>query len=546
MNSPLHALLAAERHHQRGRLLLAGLSAAVTAATSVLLLGLSGWFITGAALAGAGGVTAVASFNYLLPSAGIRLLAVLRTLCRYSERVSGHNAALRALARIRPALYRALATAPVAEAMALSVGDATARAVQDVDEIEAHFVRRSSLWGAAASCGTGSVLLMVIGGTAMTGVAVIFLGMVIASRRLAVTLEACGREVPEANGRLKQQFAALAAATPELHAYGLEAWAAARIADRAQTLVAAQQRVTAASGWFELLLAAATGLAAMLALAIAHAAPLPIAALAALGAAMTIDGAGAYVRGLQRQGQLRAAEARLDAMLCAAPAPISSYSIPDSPGIELADRSVVLRPGTIAGITGPSGWGKTSFIEHLLQLKNTGRGRIRLGGVEINDLDPASVRRCFAVAPQDAALLAGTVRQNLALADADATDADILDALHDAALDERVRGLPGGLACWLGENGVRLSGGERRRLALARAYLRPAPWLLLDEPTEGLDSRTEAVVVQRLWARLAHRRQGAVLVSHRAAPLAICDVVLAFGDDRSHVSVSSKGETVST
>jgi ATP-binding cassette subfamily C protein CydC len=96
------------------------------------------------------------------------------------------------------------------------------------------------------------------------------------------------------------------------------------------------------------------------------------------------------------------------------------------------------------------------------------------------------------------------------------------EALRDAALDERIRAAPAGLNAWLGDNGERLSGGERRRLSLARAFLRPAPWLLLDEPTEGLDAATEAVVLDRLAARLDRTGQGVVLVSHRPAPLAIC------------------------
>ena len=110
---PLRRILGAECRRQRPRLLLAGLLAALVAAASVTLLGLSGWFITAAALAGLGGPAVAQGFNYLLPSAAIRLLAILRTGGRYGERLVGHDAALRALARLRPALFRALAASPV-------------------------------------------------------------------------------------------------------------------------------------------------------------------------------------------------------------------------------------------------------------------------------------------------------------------------------------------------------------------------------------------------------------------------------------------------
>ncbi|PZQ48493.1 MAG: ABC transporter ATP-binding protein, partial [Phenylobacterium zucineum] len=131
-------------------------------------------------------------------------------------------------------------------------------------------------------------------------------------------------------------------------------------------------------------------------------------------------------------------------------------------------------------------------------------------------------RSTFAWLPQDAGLIAGTVRDNLRLAAPKATDAQLWDVLEAAALADRIRAAPQGLAAYLGDDGERLSGGERRRLALARAYLRDAPWLLLDEPTEGLDAATEMLVVDRLRERLDRTGQGLVLVSHRAAPTAVC------------------------
>ena len=499
MSNRLQRLLASERRRERGRFLVAGISAAAVAAGAVLLLGLSGWFITGAALAGLSGASAAWAFNTLLPSAGIRLLAITRTGCRYSERLSGHDAALRVLARIRPALFLALAQSPPGQAMAMSAGDASARMVQDVAEVETGLVLRSSAWGAWAACGTGAVLLSLAGGAALTVVLAVIATVLLAARWLAVRLDARGREIPLAHGLLKQEFSALAAAAPELRAYGLEDWAVERIDRRAGHLVAAQRLVTAAGGWFDLLLACATGLVVMATLVTARGASLPVAAMAALAAATMIEGIAGIVRGLQQRGQRHAAEARLEVMLdLAVAAPSEASVVLEAPVIELAELGAVLQPGTFAGITGASGCGKTTLIERLLRLRDGGRGRISLGGVNIDALDPAAARRCFAVAAQDAALLAGTVRENLLLADLGATEAGIWDALYDAALDERVRRLPQGLDTWIGENGARLSGGERRRLVLARAYLRPAPLLLLDEPTEGLEAATEAVVVARL------------------------------------------------
>ncbi|MBN8529530.1 MAG: amino acid ABC transporter ATP-binding/permease protein, partial [Caulobacterales bacterium] len=143
-------LIHAEIRREAPRLRLAAAMGAVVAASAVALLGVSGWFITGAALAGALGAAAAASFNYLLPSAAIRLFAVLRTGGRYVERVAGHEAALAALARMRPILFRALAEGPPQRALALSVGEASARLVEDVEAVQTLFIRRSAVWATGA------------------------------------------------------------------------------------------------------------------------------------------------------------------------------------------------------------------------------------------------------------------------------------------------------------------------------------------------------------------------------------------------------------
>lgn len=527
----LHGILKAERARQRPRLLLAGGLAALVAAASVLLLGLSGWFITAAALAGVAGPAAVAGFNYMLPSAAIRLLAILRTGGRYGERLVGHDAALRALARVRPALFRALAAAPPATALALSTGEATARMVDDVDALEARLVRGSARWGMLSSLGCGVALLLLAGpGPAL--VAALATALAVAgAHRLARRLGVRGRRAQQAAGQLKQEVAALLSASAELRAYALEDWAAARIEARSEALTRAQARATAGAGWFDLLQATATGTAAVAALALADPGNLPLAALAALGAAMTVDGAAAYARGLERDGAVREAETRLEQVLRpAAPEGDAGPAIAWPPALVLAGAGgAVLAPGTLAGLVGPSGCGKTTLLETLLKLRAPRPGQVSLGGADLATLPAAVARRAFAHLPQDAALLAGTVRDNLLLAAPEADEADLWQALRDAALDERVARLPQGLDSWLGENGARLSGGERRRLALARALLRPAPWLLLDEPTEGLDPATERLVLHRLEERLRARGQGALIVTHRPAPLDLCDRVLRLG-----------------
>ncbi|WP_158801539.1 ATP-binding cassette domain-containing protein [Acidisoma sp. L85] len=526
MRASIHALIAVERRRQRGKLAIAALSAAAVTASSVLLLGLSGWFIGGAALAGLGGPAVVYAFNYMLPAVAIRLLAILRTGGRYTERILGHEAAFGALAQLRPALFRAIVAAPAVTALKLTVGDASMRMVQDVDAVEARFVRLSASWGAAASFISGMALLLCVGVVPACATMIVLGLALLTAWALSRLSEINGRAVQRANGSLKQEYMRAIAAAAELRAYGLGDWAAARVAAEGEALLDAQARATAWGGYSTLLQATTPGLAGVVALALSANASLPLAALAALAAVMTVDGANAFLRGFEVRGSLAESEARLDEILQArAPLEHSPVSMRFPPNISLSAPAAVYPPGTILGVSGPSGSGKSSLLERLVGLR-TDADAIRIGGVDIGVLEPAALRGCFAYAPQDAALLAGTVRDNLLLARPAPISDDLLwGALHDAGLDERIHGLPAKLDAWIGENGAALSGGERRRLSLARSYLREAPWLLLDEPTVGLDSVTEAIVIERLRSRLARTGQGAILVSHRPAPLAICQVM---------------------
>ena len=145
-----------------------------------------------------------------------------------------------------------------------------------------------------------------------------------------------------------------------------------------------------------------------------------------------------------------------------------------------------------------------------------------IGGVRLDQLSEEAVRRQFSYLPQNTLVLSGSIKENLLLANPGATDDALWQALDAAELKDRVRAMPDGLLTWVGHAGERLSGGEKRRLCLARALLRTAPWLVLDEPTEGLDAATEQRVVQNIERHLARTGQGLILVSHRTLPLTLC------------------------
>lgn len=509
--SPLEDLIRIQRRERAEALGLATLSAVVVGAASTILLGLSGWFIVASAAAGAASLAAAHAFNVLIPSALIRLLAILRTAARYGERLAGHTAALRALAAIRPAIFESLAAAPPSHSLTMSRGEASARLVQDVDAVETRFVRLSAPWSAGAGL-TAAVAMAVLAGwlpaLAILGGAA---GAMLAARALARRRSAPARAAVQARvGALKETAASLVAAAAELRAYGLEAWAGETLNARASALEDARLAVARAQGLIQASQAMITGVTVAAAMAVAIPSGAALAALAGLAAAMSIEVLGGLVAALDQDGAACAARERLDAILQHRPQPAAA---PTAAPVLLGQT---LRPGERLAIVGPSGCGKTTAVETLLGLRG----------------EDAAARSLFAWLPQDAALIAGTVRDNLRLAAPGAADTQLWAVLEDAALAERVRATPGGLDAFVGDDGERLSGGERRRLALARAYLRDAAWLLLDEPTEGLDPATEACVVARLEQRLDRTGQGLVLISHRPAPAAICDRVLAMSEPR--------------
>ncbi len=516
----LSKLIAAERQRERRRLRQAGLCAALVAIASVLLLAFSGWFLTAAALAGGTGIVAAQAFNYMMPSAMIRLLAIVRTGARYGERLASHGAAFGALAQLRPAHYRALTIAPPSVALALGRGEATARLIGDVDAVEWRFVRSSGPWGVAAALASGAVLTLLGGWLAMAATLACVGGALGLARAWADQLEQPGRAVQQAMGALREEVATIGGAAAELRCFALEDWATARIAAASDRLAAAQAQQAAVAARFEALHAISVALAAASALLLSAGAGAPIAALAALAAAMTADSIAPILRAMTERGRLREAEARLETLFAAADEHPAADGACEA---NLMIDGTPFAPGSRIALMGPSGCGKTSLVEGLLGLRPLPPGRIVIGGRDAASLAPETLRATFAWAPQDAAFMAGTVRDNLRLADDYAGEDRLWQALHDAALDTVVRALPEGLDSWLGEDGARLSGGERRRLSLARAYLADAPWLLLDEPGEGLDVAVAAQVARRLDARLTRTGQGMILVSHRPVLSALCD-----------------------
>ncbi|MQA83714.1 MAG: thiol reductant ABC exporter subunit CydD [Streptosporangiales bacterium] len=204
-----------------------------------------------------------------------------------------------------------------------------------------------------------------------------------------------------------------------------------------------------------------------------------------------------------------------------------TYPGRDRPALD--DVSLVVRPGERVALVGPSGAGKSTLLALLLGFVAPDRGRVLVGGLDLARLDPECVRRLIAWVPQRPHLFAGTVADNIALGAPGASAVDVRRAAGAAAADSFAAELPRGYDTEIGEGGARLSAGQRQRIALARAFLKDAPLLLLDEPTAGLDGQSEAAVLAA--ARRLTAGRTVLSVAHRPALLAAADraVTLAGG-----------------
>ena len=515
-------LIAKARRGQCRAVALGMVSAAIAALAAVALLAVSGWFLSGAALAGLGGVMAVQAFNYLIPSAAIRGLAILRTLARYGERLFSHQAMLFALADVRTRLFARLVDAPPPAALLHGRGDVAARLGEDVQALEEALLRGTLLpSGAATLIGAGGLAALAGAGPAVVLLVAasssVLVGRAIGARRVAPALAA----ESAALGLLKTRYVELASGADDLLVYGLAADVRAALSDAEAPLHRARLALAHADAWLGLAHWTLTGASVAAVVSLASASG-PLVALAALAAAGAMEIVGALVRLDLQRWKSQGARERLDTMF---PEPLVRPAVIAPAAaiveIELDGQHHRIEPGDRVALVGMSGSGKTRILETLAGLRDDAPQLTRIGGIPAADIPLAARRALFALAAQDAAMIAGTVADNLALAGPGIDRAAMEAALAVVCADEFVAALPGGLDCWLGDDGARLSGGERKRLSLARALLAGRPFLLLDEPTEGLDAVTEARLVAHLDGWLAATTTGLILVSHRPAMIGL-------------------------
>lgn len=529
---PLLVVLRRFLKEKRLAMALGFLLAALTATAGIALLSLSGWFITATAFAGLTTATALA-FDVFAPSAGIRFLALFRTAARYGERIVTHDATLSVLAGMRETLFRTFATARSARALALRPARLLFRLTLDVDALDGLYLRLLVPAGVALASALFAVLsLAFIDGRIALAVGLfpILLGFGIAAiaalkaekpaRLRAAALEAV-------RGRVIDM---IAGATDLLMAGRLEAArknveaAEGRLAETDDRL----NRIETMVGFALAALAPVVGGCLLVALALlveAGVIGVPVAAFALLLALAAVEPFTALKRGALEAGRILAAARRIAPRLEESPqeiaiaAPASGLALlaenivvrhPGASRPALSGLSLTIQAGEIVALTGASGAGKSTLLALIAGEIEAEAGRFAT--------QPASLLT------QHVELFADTLSGNLRLANPLASEAELWAALKAAGLAETVKALPQGLETWLGEGGSGLSGGERRRLSLARLLLTDAALLLLDEPTEALDAETARDIVARLAAARGGRT--ILIATHSLREVEISDRIL--------------------
>ena len=519
----------------------------MTALLRILALwrGRGGWLAAGVAVSLASLAAAVALMAYsgalvagmlagavLLAPLAVRLLGPLRVALRYAERLVTHNATFRALADLRVWFFRGLSARAAGGLGFRRAGDVLSRMVNDIEALDGLYLRII-----VPACGA-LVLLPALAwliGRADPGLAVLVAAL-FALAAFGLPLLAA-RAAAGLGGRLATTSAALRVAAldtltglREVRAFGMEGRMLAAVQSREAAMFAAQHDAaqrSAVAGAAAFICAQAAILLVLIA-AGAHpamAVPLAFLTVAAFEAVAGLPRAGALAghAAVAAARVLEAAEGPVPL-----PDPAAPAALPPSSGLRFeavqfrwqADRPAVfdgltldIPPNSRVALLGPSGAGKSSLAALALKVVAPQRGRVLLGGADLATLSADAVRSRIGWLSQATHLFADSIRANLLLARPEASEAELWAALDAARIGELVRGLPDRLDSFVGEAGARFSGGQGRRLALARALLSPAPVLILDEPCAGLDADTERAFFEALNATADDRT--IILIAHR-------------------------------
>jgi ATP-binding cassette subfamily C protein CydC len=526
--------------------------AIITLLASIGLLTLSGWFLSASAVVG---VTGIYSFNYMLPAAGVRGAAITRTAGRYFERLVSHDATFRVLQHLRIYTFSKLLPLSPAGLARYGQGELLNRIVADVDTLDHLYLR---------------VISPLVG--AFVVIMVVTLGLSVLDLTLAITLggimlltlfilpplfyqagKRTGQNLTHLRGQYRQQLTSWLQGQAELTIFGASVRYRAQMEATELQWHEAQRRQSELTALSQALMLLIGALAVIVMLWMAsggvggNTQPGALIALFVFCALAAFEALAPVTGAFQHLGQVIASALRITELTEQKPEvtfpdagstvsePITltlrdvCFSYPGQAQNALDTLSLQAKPGEHVAILGRTGCGKSTLLQLLTRAWNPQHGEILFNDRPISTLSESTLRQSISVVPQRVHLFSATLRDNLLLAAPQASDDALSEILCRVGLEKLLE--DDGLNAWLGEGGRQLSGGELRRLAIARAVLHDAPLMLLDEPTEGLDATTESQMLELISDVM--RDKTVLMVTHRLRGLSRFNQIIVI--DNGHI-----------
>lgn len=519
--------------------------AIVTLLASIGLLTLSGWFLSASAVAGVAGLY---SFNYMLPAAGVRGTAIARTAGRYFERLVSHDATFRVLQHLRIFTFSKLLPLSPAGLARFRQGELLNRVVADVDTLDHLYLRViSPLVGAFVVIVTVTLGLCVLDvPIALTLGGIMLLTLLLLPPLFYRAGKSTGENLTRLRGDYRQQLTSWLQGQAELTIFGASLRYRAQMESTELSWHEAQRRQSELTALSQAVMMLIGGVAVIAMLWMAsggvggNTQPGALIALFVFCALAAFEALAPVTGAFQHLGQVIASAVRITQITEQKPevAFTAQHDVaPQSVALQLKDVtfaydgqaqnaldgiSLTVPAGKHVAVLGRTGCGKSTLLQLLTRAWDPRRGEIRFNETPLTEFSEPALRQAVSVVPQRVHLFSATLRDNLLLASPQASDSDLSAVLEQVGLQKLLD--DDGLNSWLGEGGRQLSGGELRRLAVARALLHDAPLMLLDEPTEGLDATTESQILDLLAQVMKNKT--VLMVTHRLRGLANFDQII--------------------
>ncbi len=512
-------------------ILLAVLLGFATISSSIGLMATASYIIASAALHPELG-------SLFVPITGVRFFGISRGVFRYAERIVSHNTTFRLLSRIRVWFYERLEPLAPAKLLKYKSGDLMSRIIADVETLDHFYVNviAPPLVATTIAAGMFAFLWSFSIKVAVAFIIMFAIAAIVAPWLASWLSRGQGKNIINTRSELNIALIDGIQGLAELIVFGQEERHKTFIDKLNKKLSFTELKmawITALNNGLQVLLAH-LALVVVLAVAIPLVndqllkgvilAVMAMGTLAAFEATQNLPSAFQY---LEKTGQ---AAKRLFEIVDSKPDIIEparsmqpncfeinitnlSFSYPHTDTKVLDNISLIAQQGKKIAIVGPSGAGKSTILNLLLRFWDYDQGNIKIGNVELKNINSEQIKKYYAVVTQNTYLFNSTIRENLLLANPDATDDQIKIALEQAQIYDFIARLPQGLDTFIGDQGMNLSGGERQRLAIARALLKNAPIFLLDEATANLDPITETEIMKTLLEIMQVKTT--IMITHR-------------------------------